>query len=139
MRRWLLLLGRILAWAGALVLAGCAVAPVQDALPPDLPAQWTSFAGPAGDAITDTIEAGAARDSLSADWWRGFGNAELDGFVMQAQAQSQDIAAAMARVRQAQASARIAGASLLPEVSAGIASAWVQAVALAQRSAIAED
>jgi multidrug efflux system outer membrane protein len=54
----------------------------------------------------------------SADWWRDFGSARLDEYIAQARATNNDLAAAMARVREADAQARIAGAALLPSVGA---------------------
>ena len=42
------------------------------------------------------------------DWWRGFGSPELDGLMADAMAANTDIAAAIARVRQADAQLRIA-------------------------------
>ncbi|MFJ4588628.1 efflux transporter outer membrane subunit [Pseudomonas moraviensis] len=53
-------------------------------------------------------------------WWTQFGSPELERLVEQARLGSYDLAAAMARVRQAQASATIAGAPLLPEFKAGL-------------------
>ncbi|MCI8213027.1 RND transporter [Pseudomonas sp. S25] len=53
-------------------------------------------------------------------WWQDFNSPELDTLISQARAGSHDLAAAMARVRQAQASARIAGAPLLPELSGNL-------------------
>ncbi|MBV4487244.1 efflux transporter outer membrane subunit [Pseudomonas sp. SWRI153] len=53
-------------------------------------------------------------------WWTRFGSPELDRLVEQARLGSYDLAAAAARVRQAQASATIAGAPLLPELKAGL-------------------
>jgi NodT family efflux transporter outer membrane factor (OMF) lipoprotein len=50
----------------------------------------------------------------AADWWRGFGSTQLDDFIARAQASNDDLAAAVARVREADAQARIAGAALLP-------------------------
>ena len=50
------------------------------------------------------------------DWWRGFGSPELDGLMAEAMAANTDIAAAVARMRQADAQLRIAGAALLPTV-----------------------
>lgn len=50
----------------------------------------------------------------SLDWWRGFGSRELMQIIEQAQLANLDIAAAVARIVQADAQARIAGASLLP-------------------------
>ena len=49
-------------------------------------------------------------------WWTQFGSPQLNRLVEQARRDSFDVAAATARVRQAQASAVIAGAPLLPEV-----------------------
>lgn len=52
----------------------------------------------------------------SADWWRGFGSPELDRLIERARTGNLDIAAAEARIRQADAQATIAGAPLLPTV-----------------------
>jgi multidrug efflux system outer membrane protein len=57
----------------------------------------------------------------SLDWWRGFHSPELDAFIGQAQRANDDIGAAIARVREADAQARIAGAPLLPTVNGSIA------------------
>lgn len=53
-------------------------------------------------------------------WWTQFGSPELERLVEQARLGSYDLAAAVARVRQAEASATIAGAPLLPELKAGL-------------------
>ena len=53
-------------------------------------------------------------------WWTQFGSPQLDRLIEQARVGSFDLAAAVARVRQAQASTVIAGGSLLPEVKAGL-------------------
>src|SRR5438477_8192777 len=50
------------------------------------------------------------------DWWRGFRSRELTTLVERAQLANFDIAAAVARIEQADASTRIAGAPLLPLV-----------------------
>ncbi|HEY3729660.1 MAG TPA: efflux transporter outer membrane subunit [Steroidobacteraceae bacterium] len=50
----------------------------------------------------------------AAEWWHEFGSNPLDQLITQAQAGNDDIAAAIARVREADAQARIAGAALLP-------------------------
>ena len=49
-------------------------------------------------------------------WWTRFGDPQLDAFVEQAVADSPAIGQAIARVRQARAWARIAGADRLPQV-----------------------
>jgi multidrug efflux system outer membrane protein len=54
----------------------------------------------------------------SADWMRGFNSPQLDELIGQAQAANDDLAAAIARVREADAQVRVAGAALLPSVSA---------------------
>jgi multidrug efflux system outer membrane protein len=51
------------------------------------------------------------------DWWRGFRSSELTTLMEEAQTVNLDIAAATARLIQADAQARIAGASLLPTLN----------------------
>ncbi|MCE0890880.1 efflux transporter outer membrane subunit [Pseudomonas alloputida] len=53
-------------------------------------------------------------------WWKAFASPELDQLIEIARNNSHDLAAAAARVRQAQARAVIAGAPLLPEVQFGL-------------------
>jgi NodT family efflux transporter outer membrane factor (OMF) lipoprotein len=53
-----------------------------------------------------------------ADWWRGFGSPELDGLIARAQQANLDLGAAIARVKEADAQTRIAGAPLLPSIGA---------------------
>jgi NodT family efflux transporter outer membrane factor (OMF) lipoprotein len=60
----------------------------------------------------------AAAGWPGAGWWEGFGSAELDRFVKDALAANTDLAAAAARLRQADAQVRIAGAGLLPTLEA---------------------
>ncbi len=50
-------------------------------------------------------------------WWRGFGSPELDALMAAAIAANQNIAVAVAQLRQADAQVRITGASLLPAVN----------------------
>ncbi|MCX2899990.1 efflux transporter outer membrane subunit [Pseudomonas mandelii] len=61
---------------------------------------------------------GAVRSNTQ--WWSQFGSPQLDLLVEQARVGSFDLAAAMARVRQAQAETVVAGGSQLPEVKAGL-------------------
>jgi multidrug efflux system outer membrane protein len=53
------------------------------------------------------------------DWWRGFRSPELTALIEEAQQVNLDIAVASAKIAQADALARIAGAPLLPSVTAG--------------------
>jgi multidrug efflux system outer membrane protein len=55
----------------------------------------------------------------SADWWHGFGSQTLDDLIAEAQRSNDDLAVAIARVEEADAQARIAGAALLPSVDLG--------------------
>jgi NodT family efflux transporter outer membrane factor (OMF) lipoprotein len=50
------------------------------------------------------------------DWWRSFRSRELTLLIEEAQSSNLDIAAAVARIMQADAQARIAGATLLPNI-----------------------
>lgn len=96
---------RLVPLLAATALAGCALGPRPAA--PVLPApaaQWSGEADAAGWPATD--------------WWKGFGSPELDKLIADAQAHNDDLAAARARVREADAQARIAGAALLPTLSA---------------------
>lgn len=97
----------------SLLLAGCATTAQTGSAEHGLalPDHWSPQA--------DTAEANTAGVyAVAADWWTAFGSTNLDALVKRARAQSHDLAAAAARVRQAQASARIAGAPLLPAISA---------------------
>lgn len=62
--------------------------------------------------------AGAVLDNRQ--WWNRFGSPQLGRLIEQARLGSYDLAAAIARVRQAQADTVIAGGSQLPEVKAGV-------------------
>ncbi|WP_407672174.1 efflux transporter outer membrane subunit [Paraburkholderia acidisoli] len=96
-------------------MAACALPVAQTDAGVALPAQWQSPA---------SRDAGA----VNAQWWRSFGSVELAALVESAQRDSFDVAAAVARVRQADALVRISGASLVPEITAGAAAERVKAV-----------
>ena len=97
---------------GAIVLlAGCAaVGP--DYRRPELPLP-AQFPG---------ADTGAASE-VPAQWWTLYGQPELDRSVAQALARNRDIEQAAARVEQADAVARQAGAALLPRVDLGASAA----------------
>lgn len=54
----------------------------------------------------------------STDWWRGFNSPELDDLIATAERANDDLAAAVARVHQAEAQVRINTAPLLPTIDA---------------------
>ncbi|PBP37621.1 RND transporter [Pseudomonas syringae] len=61
--------------------------------------------------------ANAAAQRSDIRWWQQFGSPQLNRLIEQASLDSHEVAAAIARVRQAQASAIIGGAPLLPELA----------------------
>lgn len=93
----------------ALAVSGCSL--VDEYLRPatPIPTAW-SESGPVAPAATPVAAWPAA------DWWRGYGSSALDAYMKQAETANFDLAAAIARVRQADAQARIGGAPLLPAV-----------------------
>lgn len=106
----------VLSLALSLALGACAGPPT--ATGPNVPsstvpAQWRH------------VPAEPAAAALDAAWWHSLGNAELAALVEAARTASFDVGAAEARVRQAQASARVAGAALWPEVTANLQSSHV--------------
>ena len=70
---------------------------------------------------------GAAPAWPSSDWWQGFNSARLNALEAQARSANDDLAAAIARVREADAQARIAGAPLLPSVDASFSATRARA------------
>lgn len=60
----------------------------------------------------------------AADWWRGFNAPDLNALIQDARVRNFDIAAAIARVRQADAQVRVAGAPLLPDISGSASGSW---------------
>ncbi len=99
---------RQLAASLAVALLGCAQAPPpgEPDLGVDLPQRFR-----AGEDL--------AGGTLSASWWREFGDPGLDAAVDAALAANRDLAATAARLEAALANATIAGAPVLPQVDAG--------------------
>ena len=95
----------VLLLCSSLPLAGCDLGP--------------DYARPAV-AVPDTFRAtveSAAAAWPAADWWHGFGSRELDQLIADARANNQNLAAAAARVVQADAQVAITGSPLLPTVN----------------------
>ncbi|KVP30892.1 RND transporter [Burkholderia ubonensis] len=74
-----------------------------------------------------TLDAGAAiraanRDAgwPAADWWRAYRDPQLDAWIAAAQAGNPTLAAAQARVREAQAMARVARSAELPQINGNL-------------------
>ena len=98
---------RYLPLALASALAACAPSQSHLATPslPDELAASRTFADGTGEWPRD-------------QWWRAYGDPQLDSLIEEARAASPDVARAMARVRQAEALARQVSATLLPSVTA---------------------
>jgi multidrug efflux system outer membrane protein len=106
--------GPALIGAVCALLAGCSVGPSYKRPDVALPAQWHESAGAGtGDASASVWPA--------AEWWHGFGSAKLDELIAEAERNNDDLAGAIARVQEADAQARIAGAALLPSLDLGAA------------------
>lgn len=103
-------LSRLAAIASITLLAACTVGPQY--VKPDLHANDTYAEQPALSA-RNTALAAPALDT----WWSGFDDPELTRIIQRALAENLDLAAAMARVDQARAAAREAGALLAPQGS----------------------
>ncbi len=97
---------------GAITLAGCDVGP--DYRPPDAEIPAAFRASPES----------AAAAWPAADWWRGFRSPELDALIQAARERNFDLAAAAARVGQADAQVRIAGAALFPSLAGNASASW---------------
>ena len=89
----------------ALLCVGCAVKP-GSAPKVDLPHDWGTATDPQAAAVTS-------------DWFQGFGSQELDALIDAGNQANYDLKAADARLRQADARARIAHAALLPDIGVG--------------------
>lgn len=92
-----------------LVAAGCALTPDYHRPVVATATHWQNDAA--------LVAADAA--SVSVDWWRQFQSEELNALMAEAATANQDVAAAIARIDQARAAARMAGANRLPAVIAG--------------------
>jgi len=92
--------------AAMALLAGCASTPPPGLKPGDVPAAFE--------------QKGVVNAPIwpARDWWTNYGDPQLATLMDQAQANNLDIAQAAARLRQADARARQAGAALLPQVGA---------------------
>ncbi len=92
--------------AASLVLAGCITGYEKPDLLLEVPDNYR-YASRRPDAALPAL-----------DWWRGFRSRELVSLIEAAQTENLDIAAAAARVVQADGQVRVSGAPLLPSVGA---------------------
>ena len=102
--------GRRAAIAAAVIvvalLGGCAIPPESTVAGVAIPGRFENAAPP------------VTKAPQLARWWTQFGSPELSRIVERASASNLDVAAAAARLQQADAQARIVGAALLPTLGA---------------------
>ena len=90
----------------AATLNACTLIPDYERPSIGVPSAYTGATDAADDAV------------IAADWWKNFNAPVLDALMTQALTNNLDIAAALARIDQAQGSLRATNASLLPQVDA---------------------
>jgi outer membrane protein, multidrug efflux system len=98
----------------ALLLGGCDLGPDYQRPEVEMPVAFRA------------TEASETQAWPSEDWWRGFNSSELDALIEAARVENFDIVAAIARIRQADAQVRIAGAPLLPDLTTTAGASWQQ-------------
>jgi len=100
---------------------------------PDIPTptQWKQSSGEEPRETSDATDSSTSAASQAphvanangvwpaADWWHGFGSATLDNLIASAERSNDDLAGAIARVQEADAQLRIAGAPLFPSLDLG--------------------
>ncbi|WP_317925017.1 MULTISPECIES: efflux transporter outer membrane subunit [unclassified Cupriavidus] len=110
---------RLAAMAAALVLAGCSLAPTYKV--PETPSASTfkeaeAVAAESAQWKTATPAEGQQRG----EWWKLFGDADLDRLIDAANAHNQELAAAAARLKQARAFTGATEADRYPQLSVGL-------------------
>ncbi|MGE5493234.1 MAG: efflux transporter outer membrane subunit [Actinomycetota bacterium] len=102
----------LLAALGGLLLGGCAGLPNLDfaLFRPDAQVALATLPAPAG-----AVDAWPAED-----WWKAYGDSQLDRLIDQALAGHPNLAAARARIAQAQAAAGVARGNASPQVNADL-------------------
>ncbi|WP_140627482.1 efflux transporter outer membrane subunit [Methylibium rhizosphaerae] len=104
-------LGLLTAVALAALLAGCAAPGGASNATPQLELPATNAAVPA----------------VAADWWKAYGDPQLDALVDEALRNNRDLARAMARIDESRASLRLTQADRYPSINAGLSGARARA------------
>ncbi len=96
---------RLAAGVSALLISACSLTPTMPQAEVPVPTQWS-------------IPSAADTSVAAPQWWQAYGSPQLDQLITEAMNANHDLAAAVARIEQARASARSARAALLPTVGA---------------------
>jgi multidrug efflux system outer membrane protein len=98
---------KVISSAVILALSGCAYTKIDIEKVPDVevPDHWMTAS-----EKTDQL-------TLDTDWWKYFGSSEMTDLVIEGSQNNLEIAAAVSRVQQAEAQAKIAGVALLPNAN----------------------
>mgnify|MGYP001178336528 CR=1 FL=1 len=102
------------ALALAVVLSGCTLTPEYARPRTALPETW----------LAAVEKQSAEQAAVEAAWWKNFKSAELNALMDAALENNNDLLAALARIEQARASVKIAGAPLLPSASGTAGAGW---------------
>jgi multidrug efflux system outer membrane protein len=98
------------------LIAACSVGPAYERPDIALPADWREASGAVARGAVET----PASVWPEAGWWHGFGSSFLDELIAEAERSNDDLAGAVARVEEADAQVRIAGAPLFPTIDVGV-------------------
>ena len=98
------------AFVASALLAGCAVGPDYHAPSLAVPARWSAAPADGHSAVVES-------PAQLAQWWRRLGDPQLDRLIDEALAGNLDVASARAKLREARASYRQAGAALWPSLT----------------------
>jgi multidrug efflux system outer membrane protein len=104
---------------GLLILAGCSLAPTYERPAVDTPAAFKE-AVKSGENNSQWKIAQPSEEIARGDWWKIFGDDDLNALEAQARDANQDLKAAAARLGQAHALVKDARSAYFPEIDAGV-------------------
>src|SRR6201996_890904 len=84
---------------GSLFRAGCSLAPSYQAAPAEVPPAFKEMAAMTPEQAGSWKQAEPAEGTPRGEWWKVFGDSQLDDYETQALAANQDLKAAAARLQ----------------------------------------
>jgi len=112
--------------ASLLVVAGCSLAPTYKTPAAANPPAFKEAAALTPQEAGSWKQAQPAEDIARGEWWKVFGDAQLNDYETQALAANQNLAAAAARLKEARAIQQTAKAALYPSLGTGFGPARQQ-------------